>query len=61
MSWCGGEREGSDMAGLWREVGGERREPRPAPNMERPDLTPGEPPPSLVSTSEKKSGGEMLN
>ena len=44
------------MAGLWREVGGERREPRPAPNIERPDLTPGEPPPSLVSTSEKKSG-----
>ena len=49
------------MAGLWREVGGERREPRPAPNIEREDLTPAEPPPSLLSTSEKKSGGESGN
>ena len=45
------------MGGLWREVGGERREPRPAPNIERPPLTWAEPAPSLVSTSEKKSDG----
>ena len=57
MSWCGGEREGSDIGGLWREVGGERREPRPAPNIERPPLTWAEAAPSLVSTSEKKSDG----
>ena len=50
MSWCGGEREGRDRGGLWREVGGDLMEPSPAPNMERPGLA------ALVSTSEKKSG-----
>ena len=56
MSWCGGESEGRDMGGLWREVGGDLSDPSPAPNIERPGLTWAELAPSLVSTSEKKSG-----
>ena len=60
MSWCGGESEGRDMGGLWREVGGDLSDPSPAPNIERPGLTWAELAPSLLSHPRRSLDSEEI-